>query len=212
MTYKIIIFGSQGAGKGTQAEKISAKYGLYWVSTGKIFRREIERQSELGKQAEVSIKAGKLVPDEITNQVVKNRIMDDDCQSDGYILDGYPRNLSQAEFLDKLDKMTHIFNIMISDEEATSRMMARRICPKCGEIYNLNFKLPEKEGICDICGTKLEQRHDDAPEAIKERLKIYHSETEPIFDFYREKGIFHDIDGEREIVEVWKDIEKILDK
>ncbi len=212
MNYKIIIFGVQGAGKGTQAEKIVNEFGVCHISPGEIFRREISKQTDLGKEAESYIKEGKLVPDKVTNKVVAKRIKEPDCLGDGYVLDGYPRNIAQAGFLDSIDEMTHVFNIKISDEEAVERISSRRICPRCGEIFNLKFKPPREPGVCDICGAELIQREDDSPEAVKERLKIYHTETEPLLDFYCAKDKLYEIDGERSIEDVWADIKKVLEK
>ena len=209
--FKIAMFGVQGAGKGTQARLISQEYHIPVIAPGDIFREEIRKGTELGKKVAEYIDKGQLAPNEITNQIVLTKLQSPECQK-GFILDGYPRNLSQVGALNRFIELTHVFNIKISDQEAITRMSGRRICPQCGRIYHLKFDPPKKDEICDECGAKLYQRVDDTPEAIQERLKIYHQETEPILDFYRAKKILYDINGEQDIKKVFQDIKIILEQ
>lgn len=206
---RISLFGPQGSGKGTQAEKICAYYGLPHVSPGNIFRAAIAEQSELGKQIEEIYNAGQLMPDHITNSLMKERIEQEDCLN-GFIFDGYPRNVVQADAVDTMTTLTHALLITISDDETIRRLSQRRMCVTCNITYHLEFKPPQKEGVCDVCGKQLIQREDDKPEAIQKRLSIYHSETEPILKRYEERGVLHRIDGMGTIEEVWTRIQAAL--
>jgi len=207
---RLIIFGPQASGKGTQAEKITEHYGIPHISTGDIFRENIRNGTELGKLAKEILDRGELVPDEITNKIIEERLLRDDCK-DGFILDGYPRNRNQAEFLDSLPyKIEAVINLKISEEEIIKRISARRVCVDCEANFNLIYIKPKQEGICDKCGGKLIIRDDDKPEAIKKRLSIYHEQTEPLLKFYEEKRILKNINGEQPMKTVFNDIIKEL--
>ncbi|NQU77635.1 adenylate kinase [Candidatus Falkowbacteria bacterium] len=212
LNYKnIIIFGPQASGKGTQADVLAEKFGVPHISTGAIFRDEIRGGTELGKKVEGILNAGNLVPDEITNEIVKNRLSKSDCSA-GFVLEGYPRNISQAGFLDKVAKVDLALEVWISDEEAVMRIGGRRNCPKCGTPYHLKFNPSKKEGVCDKDGEKLIIRDDESDEIIKQRLKNYHEQTEPIIDFYKERGIYKKIDGMPSISEVTSMIMKVVEE
>jgi adenylate kinase len=205
-----IIFGSQASGKGTQANKIAAKYGIPHISTGDIFRESVNEGTELGKKAEKIMKKGILMPDDLTNEIVKERLKKDDCE-EGFILDGYPRTKDQAEYLDKLNyKINAVINLEISEEELIKRISSRRVCADCKANYNLLTCPPKKKGLCDKCNGKLVQRDDDKLEAIKKRLLLYHELTEPLLKFYEEKGVVIKINGEQKISKVFDSILKEL--
>ncbi len=206
---KICLFGPQGSGKGTQAKRIVAELGVPHLSTGDIFRKAIADQTELGQQVQVILKAGQLVPSEVTNAVMKDRLLQEDCLN-GFVLDGYPRNLDQAEALDAVTNLSHVIVLSIPDEESIHRLSRRRVCLDCGATYHLDFKQPAQEDVCDSCGKEIVQREDDQPEAIAERLRIYHAETEPIIARYIERGIVHRIDGLGTIDEVWQRVADVL--
>ena len=201
----LIIIGPAGSGKGTQAKLLSGKYGIPHISTGVIFRELKTQDSELGRKIREIIDKGNLVPDNITNEIILRRMSKPDCKK-GFILDGYPRNLNQAEFLENHRTIRKCILIEVSDEECIKRISARRICSECKADYNTIYIKPRQEGICDVCGGVLIQRDDDKPEAIKERLKIYHEETEPLIDFYEKKGVLLRINGEQPIQKVFEDI------
>lgn len=205
---RIIIFGPQGSGKGTQAELIARRHGLPYISTGDIFRFNIKNETELGKKVQEFMSAGNLVPDELTNEIVHNRINQPDCEA-GFVLDGYPRNVAQQKFLEGITQADHAVVIEISDEEAVKRLSNRLAC-KCGLSYHTQFNPPHEAGKCDKCGGELYKRDDDQPEAIKNRLEIYHQETEPVYTKYDQKGILHKVDGEKTIEEVYEQIDKAL--
>lgn len=204
----ILFIGPQGSGKGTQAELLGKKLEIPYISTGNIFRDNIANKTKLGNLAVKYINAGKLVPDKITNDLIKNRLAENNVKS-GFILDGYPRNIKQAKFLDNLAHLDTVFEVYISDKESILRISGRRSC-KCGAVYHLKFNPPGKKGICPKCGEKLFIRDDDTPLKIKERLKIYHSETKKLLDYYGKKGILININGRQPIAKVHKDIVKIL--
>ncbi len=211
---KIVMMGAPGAGKGTQAQKIAEKYGLPQISTGDIFRANIKEGTPLGNEAKTYMDEGLLVPDELVNSLVADRITKDDCK-DGYILDGYPRSIAQAEALDKEladkgEKLDYAINIDVPDENIINRMSGRRVCLKCGATYHIEFNPPKVEGICDECGSKLVQRDDDKPETVKERLDVYHEETQPLIDYYEKEGILRTVDGTQDINDVFAEIVKIL--
>jgi adenylate kinase len=210
-TLKLVLFGPQGSGKGTQAEKLSKKYNLPVLSTGDIFRKEIKNKTELGKLADSLINNGKLVPDEITDKIVFGELSKQKYRS-GFILDGYPRNMNQLVFFEKNIGLDFAIELAVSDDEVVKRIAGRRVCSKCGETYNLLTKPPKQEGICDLCGGKLVTRDDDKPEAIVKRLQIYHQETEPILKFYAAKKKLIKIDAAGEIEEVFENIVGKLEK
>jgi len=206
---KLILIGPQGCGKGTQAKMLKENYNLAHISTGDIFRENIKNSTELGKLAKSYIDKGELVPDEVTINMVKERLSKDDCK-EGYILDGFPRNVSQAEKLSEIVEIDNVVLIQVDDEESVSRISNRRTCPTCGRIYNLITLPPKNEGVCDDDGTKLVQRDDDMPEAIKKRLEIYHSQTKPIVEYYQKQGKVLEINGMQDINLVFEEIKKKL--
>ncbi|OGY46963.1 MAG: adenylate kinase [Candidatus Buchananbacteria bacterium RIFCSPHIGHO2_02_FULL_45_11b] len=205
---KIIIFGPQGSGKGTQAELIARHHGWSYISTGDIFRYHLKNQTALGKKVDKYVSSGLLAPDELTNEIVKDRIFQPDCVS-GFVLDGYPRNLAQLEFLNKIAKIDFALAIELSDEEAIKRLADRWAC-KCGLSYHLLHNPPKEPGICDKCGLPLFRRDDDKPEAIKKRLEIFHQETEPLFAVYNKSGIWHQVNGDQPINEVYRQIDDAI--
>ncbi|KXA98400.1 adenylate kinase [candidate division MSBL1 archaeon SCGC-AAA259I09] len=209
----ITIIGPPGGGKGTYSTRISDKYGIPHIATGDIFRSEVDEQSELGKKIEKYLEKGELVPDEIVNKVVRKRISEPDCKK-GFVLDGYPRTFPQAKALEEMAELDLVINLDVSEEVIIERLSNRRICKSCGKIYNLKSLPPEKEGVCDQCGGELYQRPDDEPEVIRNRLKEYKKRTQPIIDFYREKGIVEDIvfKEERPIEDAMKDIHAAIGK
>ena len=194
---KIIMLGAPGAGKGTQALRIAEKYKLPHISTGDIFRSNIKNGTELGKKARSYMDQGLLVPDELTCDLVVDRITKDDCKN-GYILDGFPRTIPQAEALTRAlkdlgTKIDFAIDVDVPDENIVRRMSGRRACPGCGATYHIEFAKPAKEDICDVCGEKLIIREDDKPETVQKRLDVYHSQTQPLIDYYREKGVLFTI-------------------
>src|SRR3989338_371977 len=203
----IILIGPQGSGKGTQAKMISEKYSIPHISTGDLFRDAIKRGTALGAKAEKYINQGILVPDEIVINLVKERISKHDCKT-GFILDGFPRTLSQAKMLDSIVKINCVLNININDSVSIARLSSRRQCRKCGEIYGKEVK-PKIEGRCDKCKSELYQRDDDKPEAIKKRLEIYHRQTIPVLKYY--KSVVHDINGKQTVEKIFEEIFGILE-
>lgn len=203
---RISIFGPQGSGKGTQSDRISAAFGIPHIAPGNIFRKAIADKTELGKKVEDIINAGNLVPNEITNALMKARIEEEDAQQ-GFIFDGYPRNESQADALDAMTQLTCVIVLEIPDDEAVRRLSQRRMCMNCGATYHLEFNPPKVAGICDSCGKAVIQRDDDKPEAIRQRLGIYHSTTEPLFERYEQRGILCRVNGVGTIEEVGQRIE-----
>lgn len=211
---KIIMLGAPGAGKGTQAKKIADLCKIPHISTGDIFRANIKQGTELGKKAKSYMDAGELVPDELVCDLVVDRIQQDDC-TEGFILDGFPRTIPQAEALTEAlnaieQKMEYALNIDVPDENIIHRMAGRRACVGCGATYHLEFAPTKVEGICDVCGEKLILRDDDKPETVTNRLNVYHAQTKPLIDYYDEKGIVYTIDGTQSMDKVFSDIRKIL--
>lgn len=211
---KIIMLGAPGAGKGTQAKRIAEKYSLPHISTGDIFRANIKNGTELGNKAKSYMDAGKLVPDEITIGMLIDRINEEDC-SQGYVLDGFPRNLAQARSLDEAlkkqnNKIDYAIDVEVPDENIIKRMGGRRACLNCGATYHLEFMPTKLEGICDKCGNQIVIREDDKPETVKERLKIYHEQTQALIEYYAEAGILKEVDGTLDINEVFSAILSIL--
>lgn len=212
---KIIMLGAPGAGKGTQAKMLADKYKIPHVSTGDIFRANIKNGTELGTQAKVYMDQGMLVPDELTCDLVVDRIKQDDCK-DGYILDGFPRTIPQAECLDKAldalnDKIDFAVNVEVPDENIIRRMSGRRACLSCGRTYHIVYNPPKEEGICDECKKELVLRDDDKPETVEKRLKVYHEQTQPLIDYYRNKGVLAEVDGTRDMQEVFTAITDVLE-
>ena len=212
---KIIMLGAPGAGKGTQAKMLADKYKIPHVSTGDIFRANIKNGTELGTKAKVYMDQGMLVPDELTCDLVVDRIKQDDCK-DGYILDGFPRTIPQAECLDKAldalnDKIDFAVNVEVPDENIIRRMSGIRACLSCGRTYHIVYNPPKEEGICDECKKELVLRDDDKPETVEKRLKVYHEQTQPLIDYYRNKGVLAEVDGTRDMQEVFTAITDVLE-
>ena len=203
---KLAMFGPQGSGKGTQADLLSKKFKIPAIPPGEILRQEIKKNTALGKKVKKHVLRGCLSPQSLVNQLVKKRL----ARQKSFILDGYPRSLFQARYLNEIVKLDWAILIQISKKEVLKRMSARRACPQCGATYNLIFKKPEKQGLCDKCQTKLIQRADDKPKVIKKRLSIYKKQTQPVLDLYRKMGILVKINGEQSIKNVNQDILKIL--
>ena len=211
---KIIMLGAPGAGKGTQAKMIADKYGVPHISTGDIFRANIKNGTELGMEAKKYMDQGLLVPDELTVRILLDRVAQDDCKN-GYVLDGFPRTIPQAEVLDseltKLgDHIDYAINVDVPDENIVKRMSGRRACLTCGATYHIEHVPPKKEGICDVCGSELVLRDDDKPETVKNRLNVYHEQTQPLIDFYTEKGVLKTVVGTVPMEEVFAAITAIL--
>ena len=211
---KVIMLGAPGAGKGTQAEKIAAKYHVPHISTGDIFRANIKNGTELGKKAKTYMDQGLLVPDELVVDLVVDRVNQEDCV-DGYVLDGFPRTIPQAEALDKAlaalgQKVDYAINVEVPDENIVTRMGGRRACVGCGATYHLEYAPTKKEGICDACGRELILRDDDKPETVTKRLNVYHEQTQPLIDYYTQAGILKEVDGTVDIEEVFRAITVIL--
>ena len=196
---KIILLGAPGAGKGTQAEVICNRYNIPAISTGNIIREALKTGTEMGLKAKSYMESGALVPDEVVIGIIKERIVKDDCK-DGFILDGFPRTIPQAEALDKMGiVIDKVIDIEVPDEKKINRMSGRRVCEKCGASYHLEYKKPKVEGICDACSGTLIQRKDDHPDTVKSRLDVYHSETEPLKDYYEKQGKLTVVEGQEEI-------------
>ena len=211
---KIVMLGAPGAGKGTQAKMIAAKYQIPHISTGDIFRANIKNGTELGKKAKQYMDQGALVPDELTCDLVMDRIQQDDCKN-GFVLDGFPRTIPQAEALDAAlgkinEKMDYAIDVDVPDENIVNRMSGRRACLNCGATYHLISIPPKVEGICDRCGSEIVLREDDKPETVQKRLKVYHEQTQPLIDYYKNQGILKSVDGTQPMDEVFKAIVTIL--
>ena len=202
---KIIMLGAPGAGKGTQAKKIAAKYAIPHISTGDIFRANIKNNTELGQKAKTYMDKGELVPDELVVDLIMDRFKEADC-ANGYVLDGFPRTIPQAEALDKAlsangESVDYAINVEVPDENIINRMSGRRACVGCGATY---------QGICDACGEKLILRDDDKPETVKNRLSVYHEQTQPLIEYYSGKGVLKEVDGTQPMDDVFAAIVKIL--
>ena len=211
---KIIMLGAPGAGKGTQAKKIAAKYNIPHISTGDIFRANIKNGTELGKKAKTYMDQGLLVPDELVVDLVVDRVGQEDAKN-GYVLDGFPRTIPQAEALDKAlaglgEKVDYAIDVDVPDENIVRRMGGRRACVKCGATYHVEFAAPKTEGVCDTCGDKLVLRDDDKPETVQKRLNVYHEQTQPLIDYYTTQGVLKTVDGTRDLNEVFQEIVDIL--
>lgn len=211
---KIVMLGAPGAGKGTQAIKIADKYDIPHISTGDIFRANIKGGTELGQKAKSYIDKGELVPDEVTIGMLLDRIAQDDCKN-GYVLDGFPRTIPQAESLTEAlksqgDRIDFALNIDVPDEAIIKRMSGRRACPKCGATYHIVYAAPKTENICDKCSTELIIRSDDKPETVKDRLNVYHQQTEPLIAYYKTAGVLREVDGTQELPKVFEDVVAIL--
>ena len=211
---KIVMLGAPGAGKGTQAKMIAAKYQIPHISTGDIFRANIKNGTELGKKAKSYMDQGLLVPDELTVDLVIDRLAQDDCRN-GYILDGFPRTIPQAEAVDaalaKLgEKMDYAIDVDVPDENIVSRMSGRRACTGCGATYHIVYNPSKKGECCEVCGEKLILRDDDKPETVQKRLNVYHEQTQPLIDYYTKQSILRTVDGTQDMNDVFAEIVKIL--
>lgn len=211
---KIVMLGAPGAGKGTQAKQIAGKYGLPHISTGDIFRANIKNGTELGKEAKKYMDQGLLVPDELTVRLLLDRVSREDCKN-GYVLDGFPRTIPQANVLDEAleklgDQIDYAIDVDVPDENIVRRMSGRRACLSCGATYHVAYAPPQKEGICDTCGSELVLRDDDKPETVQNRLHVYHEQTQPLIDFYARKGVLRTVDGTQAVEDVFEAICKIL--
>ena len=196
---KLMFLGAPGAGKGTQAEVVAKNHSIPTISTGALLRAAMKEGTELGIKAKSFIDAGNLVPDDVVIGIIKERLAEDDCKA-GFILDGFPRTIPQAEALDKLGvAIDCVLDIDVKDEAIAARLGGRRVCPACGSSYHLEYKRPEKDGICNQCGAALIQRKDDAPETVLERLAIYHEQTEPLKDYYRGTGKLKSVQGQDKV-------------
>ena len=209
---KIVMLGAPGAGKGTQAKMISEKYGIPHISTGDIFRANIKENTDLGKKAKEYM--GLLVPDELVVDLVVDRLAQDDAKT-GYVLDGFPRTIPQAEALDEAlakigEKLDYAIDVDVPDENIINRMSGRRACVSCGGTYHIKYNPTKKEGICDACGGELVLRDDDKPETVKKRLNVYHEQTQPLIDYYTKAGILKEVDGTVDLEAVFQAITAIL--
>lgn len=212
---KIIMLGAPGAGKGTQAKRIAEKYNIPHISTGDIFRANIKNGTELGKKAKTYMDQGLLVPDELVVDLVVDRVAQDDAKN-GYVLDGFPRTIPQAEALDAAlekinDKVDYAIDVDVPDSNIIDRMSGRRACVGCGGTYHIVYNPTKAEGICDTCGGQLILRDDDKPETVENRLKVYHDQTQPLIDYYSKKSILKSVDGTKDMDEVFENIVKILE-
>ena len=211
----IILLGAPGAGKGTQAEIISDRLQIPTISTGNIIREALKSGTEMGLKAKSFMEAGQLVPDEVVIGIIKERLAKDDCQK-GFILDGFPRTIPQAEVFTKQlekngEKIDFAVDVEVPDENIINRMGGRRSCPNCGATYHIQYIPPKKEGVCDACGSELVLRNDDKPETVKNRLNVYHEATQPLIDFYKAQGVLREVDGTKDMKDVFADIVKILE-
>ena len=211
---KLIMLGAPGAGKGTQAKKIAEKYQIPHISTGDIFRANIKAGTELGMKAKSFMDQGQLVPDEVTIGMLLDRISQDDSKN-GYVLDGFPRTIPQAESLtaalkERGEKIDYAVNVDVPDDNIINRMSGRRACVGCGATYHVVYNAPKSEDICDTCGEKLILRDDDKPETVKNRLLVYHEQTQPLIDYYKKEGVLVEVDGTQNLEKVFQDIVAVL--
>lgn len=209
----LILLGAPGAGKGTQAKRLAEKYKIAHISTGDMLRDAVAKGSELGRRAKGYMDRGELVPDDIVIGIVKERLREEDCRN-GFILDGFPRTLKQAEALDKMlselgKEIDAVINIVVPEEEVVKRIAYRRSCKKCGAVYNLIYD-PPRGKVCDKCGGELYQRDDDREEVVRERYRVYRDRTEPLIEYYRKRGKILDVDGTKNIEEVFNEIVRLL--
>ncbi|MCR4593682.1 MAG: adenylate kinase [Clostridiales bacterium] len=207
----LILLGAPGAGKGTQAEKICDKYNIPAVSTGNIIREALKNGTDMGLKAKSYIDAGALVPDDVVIGIIKERLAEDDCK-DGFILDGFPRTIPQAEALDQMGiTIDKVVDIEVLDDKIAQRLSGRRVCPTCGASYHLEYKKPAQDGICDACGSELVQRKDDKPETVLDRLKVYHEQTEPLKGYYEKSNKLVIVEGQEEVAQTTALVFKALE-
>ncbi|MDR0948957.1 MAG: adenylate kinase [Lachnospiraceae bacterium] len=212
---KVVMLGAPGAGKGTQAKLIASRYEIPHISTGDIFRANIKSETTLGLEAKSYMDQGLLVPDELTLKILLDRVEEKDCKN-GYVLDGFPRNLAQAKVLDaalseKGQQIDLCVNVDIADEKIVKRMSGRRACLECGTTYHIAYVPPKKDGICDKCAKPLVLRDDDLPETVLNRLNVYHEQTAPLIAFYQQKNVLKTVDGTKDVKEVFEDITVVMD-
>ncbi len=209
---KLILLGAPGAGKGTQAEFICSRLSIPAISTGNIIRAALKAETEMGLKAKAFIDKGQLVPDDVVIGIIKERLAEKDCEN-GFILDGFPRTIPQAEALDEMGiEIDKVIDIEVPDEKIVKRMSGRRVCPNCGNSYHTEYKKPSKENTCDGCGTELVLRADDHPDTVKERLDVYHSQTEPLKDFYAKKNRLYIVEGQEEVADTSALVLKALEE
>ena len=212
---RLILLGGPGAGKGTQAKKLVEKYNIPQISTGDILRGAVKNNTELGQKAKSFMDAGELVPDDVIIGIVKDRIQENDCEK-GFIFDGFPRTTAQAEELDTMltelnIKLDSAINFKVSDEVIVARMSGRRTWAQCQAVFNIKFNPPKQEGVCDKCSGELTQRDDEKEDVVRNRLKVYEDQTAPLIDFYNNKGLLKDINGEQEINTIFEEVTNMLD-
>ena len=208
---KLVIFGPPSAGKGTQAQKLSKKYGIPQIATGDLLREHVAKKTPIGLKVKAILDAGKLGPDDLIVQIIKERVSQPDCRN-GYLLDGFPRTMNQAKELEKMTDIDLVLNIGVDTELLVERAVGRRICPKCAAVYHVTFNPPKKTGVCDKCGSNLIQRDDDKEETIRKRLKVYQEQTEPLIEHYRKKGKLMNIDGSLGIDGVFEQMVRAVDR
>lgn len=212
---RFMLIGPPGGGKGTQAKKLSARYQIPQISTGDILRDAVSNGTDLGKEAKKYLDKGELVPDDVMLNLIAETLRSDKCE-DGFILDGFPRTIPQAEGLDTiLDNLEmhldYVIALRVEDEVIVKRLTSRRVCKNCGAIYNLLNNPPENAGVCDKCGSELYQREDDQPATIKNRLEIFREQTQPLLEYYRNKGLLNEVNGAQDIQSVWEDVKAIVE-
>ena len=211
MGLRMILMGPPGAGKGTQAKRLEKKLKIPHISTGDMLRQAVAEGTELGRRAQEFMRAGQLVPDEIMIGLVKERLNRADCQG-GFILDGFPRTVAQAEALERAGiEVDHVLEFVVPDSEVVRRLTGRRVCPKCGAVYHIEFNPPKVDEKCDNCGSTLIIREDDREETVRRRLEVYHSQTTPLLDFYRERGLLREINSSGSVDEVFAEVLKVLE-
>jgi len=213
---RLVLLGAPGAGKGTQAKKLIERYSIPQISTGDILRKAVQDGTPLGKEAKSYMDRGELVPDNVVIGIIKERLTQEDCKK-GYILDGFPRNVAQAKALDEMllslnSPLDYAISIDVPFDELMKRLTGRRTCRNCGQMYNIYFTPPKKNGVCDKCGGELYQRDDDKEETIRKRLEVYEAQTAPVIGYYREKGILKSVPGTGEIDDIFNKIISILEK
>jgi adenylate kinase len=207
---RLVVFGPPSAGKGTQAQKLSKKYGIPQIATGDLLREHVAKKTPIGVKVKAILDAGKLGPDDLIVQIIKDRVSQPDCRK-GYLLDGFPRTMNQAKELEKMTDVDLVLNIAVDHKALVERAVGRRICPKCAAVYHVKSNPPKKSGTCDKCGTSLVQRDDDKEETVQKRLRVYQEQTAPLIEHYRSKGKLVDIDGSRGIDGVFDQMVKAVD-